>query len=234
VDPEQDILRSLRLIAIGGPEAGATWRALPPDLDLDEVWDEGRPLYPAVGARALELAPDHPRAAILAGVWRYTWTHNQIALGKLLDGLQDPRPLVQGRPANLLAYARTSGDVAFSPPPRPHHWAGPPERTMEVTFQRRSVRVPAPAEHALERLWSHQPIDAAWAMEHQAMDWDAFCDLARSRGLVRQITPVLIDVADLGGPALVPTSVLGRLADPPSRLTQFGRRGLRFCRAPRS
>ena len=228
-----DKVRTLvRQIAMGpANSAMAGWRLMPGELDLDKISREDPDLLPALGSRAKELRITHPWVPTLIGVWRHTWVTNQVALDHLLRA-QQPR-FVRGRPATLVAYAATTGDLSFHTPLSSRLWVDQPKRTMAVEFHGFPLRVPLPAQHALQSLWYGAEIDAAWAMQHTEMDWSSFQAEATRLGLRSGISRRLARLHDLLGSSVVPPSAVRELTiSRASRGTDLAKRGAVMLRTP--
>jgi hypothetical protein len=230
-----DEVRTLvRQIVMGPTDAAmAGWRRLPEELDLDMISREDRDLLPALGARAKELGVTHRCVPTLIGVWRHTWLTNQIALDHLVQAQPSGQRFVRGRPATLTAFATTTGDLSYHPPLNSRLWVDQPELTMAVEFHGFPLRVPVPAQHALQTLWYGAEIDAAWAMRHPAMDWSSFQAEAARLGLRSGISRRLARLHDLLGSSVVPASaVRGLTTSRTSRGTDMAKRGAVMLRTP--
>jgi hypothetical protein len=223
--PDDEVRTLVRQVAMApSGTAAAALRRLPDELDLDMISEDDKDLLPALGGRAKELGAAHRWVPAVTGVWRHTWLTNQVALDHLVRAQPSDQRFVRGRPATLAAYAATTGDLAFHPPLTSRLWVDQPEQTMAVEFHGFPLRVPVPAQHALQTLWYGAEIDAAWAMQHAEMDWGSFQAEATRLGL---------RLHDLLGSSVVPASALRELTiSRASRGTDMAKRGAVMLRTP--
>jgi hypothetical protein len=232
--PDGEVRTLVRQVAMApSGTAAAALRRLPDEIDLDMISEDDKDLLPALGARAKELGAAHRWVPAVTGVWRHTWLTNQVALDHLGRSQPSGQRVIRGRPATLAAYAATTGDLAFHPPLTSRLWVDQPEQTMAVEFHGFALRVPVPAQHALQMLWYGAEIDAAWAMQHAEMDWGSFLAEATRLGLRSGIGHRLARLHDLLGSSVVPASALrGLTTSRASRGTDMVKRGTVMLRTP--
>jgi hypothetical protein len=169
LDPVHERILQVALLRDG--EAGARWRALRRDIDLDDLWDgKALDVLPLVYRALIDEGADDPDLPRLRGVHRRTWFANQLrfrALAealRLLSAAEVDTLVLKGSAWALTAYS----DIGL----RPMHDCdivvrpGAVERALEaLSAGGWTARGQLPANHAVR----HQEIDVvdpdAWVID---------------------------------------------------------------------
>jgi putative nucleotidyltransferase-like protein len=73
----------LRAALLDGRDAVGAWEQLRPELDIDTLEEGGFALLPLVYRRLREAEVEDPELPRLRGIYRHTWSRNQLALDEL-------------------------------------------------------------------------------------------------------------------------------------------------------
>ncbi|HXO55174.1 MAG TPA: hypothetical protein VN866_01365, partial [Mycobacterium sp.] len=186
--------------------AAAAWRKVEPELDLDDPVLARVEVFALLSRRLPELGIDYPGLPLFVGVRRHNWARCELVMNDLAARIRvrSNQPVVVGRAATVAAYLPESG---LAPIGTAFVAEDTPGRTLTVVVKDVAMRVPAPAEHLVWAVESGQWLDAAFAVQHTAMSWEAVKGIAAARRRPRRLHAGLVMLSELAGVS-VPMDVL--------------------------